>query len=253
METSAGNLAWITPDWPAPARVHAASTLRIGGVSGGGYASLNLGSHVGDHPAAVLENRRRLRSALRLPAEPLWLNQVHGKAVAQPAWHERPPTADVGVFNAYSGGARGVCAILTADCLPVLFCDRAGTRVAAAHAGWRGLAGGVLGAAVNALGVPPDQLLVWLGPAIGPGAFEVGAEVVQAFAARNSATASAFTPNARGRWQADLYLLARLELASLGVEAVHGGGWCTVTEAERFFSYRRDGQTGRMATLIWLE
>lgn len=244
---------WILPDWPAPSRVRAASTYRAGGVSGGVYASLNLGAHVGDHPAAVLENRRRLRMALQLPAEPLWLNQVHGTAVAQPGWHVRPPVADVGVFNAYAGGASGVCAVLTADCLPVLFCDNAGTRVAAAHAGWRGLAGGVLESAITALGVAPGELLAWLGPAIGPDAFEVGDEVVKAFAARDPATASAFKANTKGRWQADLYQLARLELQRLGVRAIHGGGRCTVTEQDRFFSYRRDGQTGRMATLVWLE
>jgi len=246
------SLEWIEPDWPAARWVRAASTFRAGGVSKGTYASLNLGAHVGDHPAALLENRRRLRAALKLPGEPLWLNQVHGSAVASPGWHERPPTADVAIFNAYAGGARGVCAVLTADCLPVLFCDRAGTRVAAAHGGWRGLAGGVLGAAVAALNVAPGELLAWLGPAIGPQAFEVGDDVVQAFAALDPGR-TAFTPNARGRWQADLYRLARLELARLGVMQVFGGGDCTATERERFFSYRRDGQTGRMATLIWLE
>lgn len=247
------DLEWIEPDWPARAWVRAASTLRMGGTSSGVYASLNLGAHVGDHPAAVLENRRRLRVALKLPAEPLWLNQVHGTAVAVPGWYERPPTADAAVFNAYAGGARGVCAVLTADCLPVLFCDRAGSRVAAAHAGWRGLAGGVLAATIKALSGPATELMAWLGPAIGPQAFEVGADVVEAFAARNPASATAFTPNARGRWQADLYQLARQELNRLGVTDVFGGGWCTASESARFFSYRRDGQTGRMATLIWLE
>ncbi len=253
MTDSAKALQWLVPDWPAPAHVRAASTLRSGGVSHGPYASLNLGAHVGDHPAAVLENRRRLRAALQLPTEPFWLNQVHGKAVAQPAWHERPPTADIGLFNAAVGGLPGVCAILTADCLPVLFCDRAGTRVAAAHAGWRGLAGGVLATAVAALGVPGGQLLAWLGPAIGPAAFEVGEDVLQAFASSHAESAAAFVPNSRGRWQADLYALARLELARLGVRDVYGGALCTASEPDSFFSYRRDGQTGRMATLIWLE
>lgn len=248
-----GELEWVAPDWPAPAWVRAVSTLRMGGASQGAYESLNLAAHVGDHSAAVLENRRRLREALRLPAQPLWLHQVHGIAVASPGWHERPPTADAAVFNAYAGGARGVCAVLTADCLPVLFCDRAGSRVAAAHAGWRGLAAGVLEATVKALQARPADLLAWLGPAIGPGAFEVGADVVQAFSARSPDTAAAFTANARGRWQADLYRLARLELDRLGVTAVFGGGWCTASEATRFFSYRRDGQTGRMATLVWME
>ena len=253
MLNDADSPKWIIPDWPAPAHVRAASTLRQGGVSRGHYASLNLGAHVGDHPAAVLENRRRLRTALKLPTEPLWLNQVHGTAVAQPAWHERPPTADVGVFNAALGGQPGVCAVLTADCLPVLFCDRTGTRIAAAHAGWRGLAGGVLAAAVSALGVPANQLMAWLGPAIGPNAFEVGEEVVQAFTSAQAAAKNAFVANSRGRWQADLYALARLELGRLGLKEIHGGARCTVAETDSFFSYRRDGQTGRMATLIWLE
>jgi len=247
------DLDWIVPDWPAPKHVRAASTLRGGGASRGRYDSLNLGAHVGDHPAAVLENRRRLRRALELPTEPFWLNQVHGTAVAQPAWQAgRPPTADACVYNAASGGQRGVCAVLTADCLPVLFCDRAGTRIAAAHAGWRGLAAGVLARAVEALGGPRPDLLAWIGPAIGPAAFEVGEEVVQAFSAHEESRA-AFVPNARGRWQADLPALARQELARLGITRVYGGDRCTASESDAFFSYRRDGQTGRMATLIWLE
>lgn len=250
----ARDLQWIVPDWPAPGHVRSASTLRQGGASGGRYASLNLGAHVGDHPAAVLENRRRLRAALKLPTEPFWLNQVHGVAVAHPAWRTgRPPTADVAVYNAVSGGQPGVCAVLTADCLPVLFCDRAGTRIAAAHAGWRGLAAGVLASAVHSLGVPGDQLLAWIGPAIGPTAFEVGDDVVQAFTSVHPEAQPAFVRNARGRWQADLFMLAKQELKRLGVVDVYCGNRCTVSEPESFFSYRRDGQTGRMATLIWLD
>ncbi len=250
----APDLQWIEPGWPAPTHVRSASTLRLGGVSGGRYAGLNLGAHVGDHPAAVLENRRRLRRALKLPTEPFWLNQVHGVAVARPAWRTgRPPTADVCVYNAAVGGQPGVCAVLTADCLPVLFCDRAGTRIAAAHAGWRGLAAGVLARAVEALGVPGDQLLAWIGPAIGPAAFEVGDDVVQAFTSAHPESKSAFVPNPRGRWQADLPALARQELKRLGVGDVHGGSRCTASEPDSLFSYRRDGQTGRMATLIWLD
>lgn len=248
------DLQWIVPDWPAPRHVRSASTLRQGGVSGGRYSSLNLGAHVGDHPAAVLENRRRLRAALRLPTEPFWLNQVHGVAVARPAWRTgRPPTADVAVYNAVAGGQPGVCAVLTADCLPVLFCDRAGTRVAAAHAGWRGLAAGVLANAVDALGVPGNELLAWIGPAIGPAAFEVGDDVVLAFTSAHPEARAAFAPNTRGRWQGDLFLLARQALARLGVTEVYGGNRCTASDAEAFFSYRRDGQTGRMATLVWLD
>lgn len=240
---------WI-PDWPAPANVRAASTLRTGGVSRGRYASLNLGTHVGDVPEAVADNRARLRATLRLPAEPCWLEQVHGStAVEAGSAAVKPPRADASIAR----GRGVVCAVLTADCLPVLFCSVDGDRVAAAHAGWRGLAGGILDSTVSSLGLPGAALMAWLGPAIGPQAFEVGDEVRIAFTARDAAAASAFVPNARGRWQADLYRLARLELARLGVHSVFGGSACTYSDEERFFSYRRDGETGRMATLIWLE
>jgi len=242
---------WIAPDWPAPPTVRAAATLRSGGVSQGVFSSLNLGSHVGDEAAAVAENRRLLRAALKLPAEPTWLNQVHGIEVvdAEGVTPEAPPTADASV--ARSAGA--VCVVMTADCLPVLFCDRAGTRVGAAHAGWRGLAGGVLGETVKALDVQPSQLMAWLGPAIEQDAFEVGHEVHEAFIGRAADNAGAFRANARGRWQADLYQLARNELARLGVAAVYGGGFECFADSKRFFSYRRENRTGRMATLIWLE
>ena len=240
---------WITPDWPAPAQVKAAATLRTGGVSEGTFASLNLGAHVGDDANAVAENRRLLKAALQLPAEPTWLNQVHGTTVvAAAAEPGSRPSADASV--AFGPGA--VCVVLTADCLPVLLCDRAGTRVAAAHAGWRGLVGGVLAEAIEALAVSPAELLAWLGPAIEQDAFEVGPEVLEQFAARDPNNAAAFTPNARGRWQADLYQLARNELNRLGVSCVHGGGFRCFADSERFFSYRREPRTGRMATLVWL-
>ncbi|WP_129640868.1 peptidoglycan editing factor PgeF [Peristeroidobacter agariperforans] len=243
---------WIAPDWPAPPNVKAAATLRTGGVSQGAFSSLNLGSHVGDDPAAVAENRRLLRTALNLPAEPAWLNQVHGinvvEASAEGATSAVPPTADASVAR----GAGAVCVVMTADCLPVLFCDRDGTRVGGAHAGWRGLAGGVLGATIKALDVAPSQLMAWLGPAIEPDAFEVGDEVHEAFLKLAADNAAAFKPNARGRWQADLYQLARNELARLGVTAVYGGGFKCFADSERFFSYRRESRTGRMATLVWL-
>jgi YfiH family protein len=229
--------------------------LRTGGVSAGAFANLNLATHVGDVAAAVAENRRRLQAALDLNAAPLWLDQVHGVGVA--AADARGslvgnctdvPQADASVC----AGPGRACVVLTADCLPVLFCDREGTRVGAAHAGWRGLAGGVLGAAVAALDASPDQLMAWLGPAIEQSAFEVGPEVRDQFLARNAGAAAAFVINARGRWQADLYALARLELASLGIQRVYGGTHRCFADAARFFSYRRDGQTGRMATMIWL-
>jgi YfiH family protein len=243
---------WLTPDWPAGPRVRALATMRTGGVSTGPYASLNLAGHVGDDPAAVAENRRRLRDAAQLPAEPLWLEQVHGIEVVthdgRTATDRSPPRADASV--AFEPGR--VCAVLTADCLPVVFTDRAATRVAVSHAGWRGLAAGVLERTVAALGVPPGTLMAWLGPAIGQSAFEVGPEVRDAFVQRSARCAVAFERNAAGRFHADLYALARVVLAESGVIAVYGGGRCTVREAGEFFSYRRDGATGRMATLAWL-
>jgi YfiH family protein len=241
-------LRWIKPDWPAPTQVRVVSTLRDGGVSTGKYRSLNLAEHVGDRPEAVAENRRLLREVLGLPAEPLWLEQVHGTAVAVHRGTPAQPQADAAVA-AVPGR---VCAVMTADCLPVVLADRNGRRVAVAHAGWRGLCSGVLEAAVEAIAVPPAELLAWLGPAIGPDAFEVGPEVRDAFLRRTTDSASAFRANARGRYLADLYTLARVALGRAGVDTTYGGGWCTCSEADRFFSYRRDGVTGRMATLAWL-
>jgi polyphenol oxidase len=241
--------AWITPEWPAPPNVRAAATLRTGGVSTGPFASLNLGSHVGDSVDAVTENRSRVRAMLDLPSEPLWLNQVHGTTVVEANRVITTPTADA----AFARDSRQVCAVLTADCLPVLLCDQNGTRVAAAHAGWRGLGGGILRETVHALGVPAQWLMAWLGPAIEQDAFEVGAEVRDRFIAADAASAVAFRSNERGRWQADLYDLARRELTRLGVTGVYGGGFRCFADRERFFSYRRDGQTGRLATMIWLD
>lgn len=239
---------FLTPDWPAPANIRSAVTLRTGGVSVGPYASFNLATHVGDEPVAVTENRRRLRESLDLSAEPAWLNQVHGVNVVEALPQAVPPTADASV-----GRARGqVCVVMTADCLPVLFCDRAGTRVAAAHAGWRGLAGGVLAETIKALAVPPQELLAWLGPVIEQPAFEVGDEVREQFNARDPANDAAFVVNERGRWQADLYALARNELMRLGIGSVYGGGFNVFADSERFFSYRRAPKTGRMASLVWL-
>lgn len=240
---------WIVPDWPAPAAVRALSTLRGGGVSAPPYASLNLGSHVGDLPAAVAENRRRLRAAGALPAEPLWLAQVHGARVLDLDADEVPGEADAAITHRPGR----VCAVLTADCLPVLLACASGDGVAAVHAGWRGLAAGVIEAAVRALGSAPASILAWLGPAIGPGHFEVGAEVHDALLQQDPAAGSAFERNARGRHLADLYTLARRRLERLGIEQIYGGGECTFAAADRYFSHRRDGVTGRQATLIWLE
>lgn len=240
----------LLPDWPAPAAVRAACTTRLGGVSQGVYASLNMGRSGGDESAAVSENRRRVHQALGLPAEPCWIRQVHGVRAVQMPQAAPEPEADASFT--FERGV--VCAVQAADCLPVLFCDENGTRVAAAHAGWRGLAGGVLERTVAALGVAPGQLLAWLGPAIGPEAFEVGDEVRDAFVAGDAEAVHAFRPGAvAGKHYADLYALARRRLALAGVNRVSGGGLSTHADPARFYSYRRDGVTGRMAALIWLE
>lgn len=236
---------FLTPSWPAPANVHALVTTRAGGVSSGVYASLNLGDHVGDEPTAVAENRAILRRATG--CYPLWLKQVHGTAVAING--EARQVAD-GAVSRMPGFA---CAMMTADCLPVLLCDRAGTVVGAAHAGWRGLCDGVIEATVRAMGVPGAELLAWLGPAIGPTAFEVGGEVREAFLARNLAAEAAFVARDKNKWLCDIYLLARQRLVEAGVTDISGGDLCTVSDADRFYSYRRDGVTGRMASLVWLE
>jgi YfiH family protein len=243
------HLGWLLPEWPAPPPVRACTTTRLGGVSEGPYASLNLAEHVGDDPKHVAENRRRLVQALRLPAMPLWLRQVHGNAVVDVTVAQPDCEADAN----YARRAGTVCAVLTADCLPILVCDGGGTRVAAVHAGWRGLLNGVVENAVRTLNIPGRELLAWLGPAIGPLAFEVGDEVRAAYIASDPATAEHFTPSPAGRWLADLYGLARQRLARVHVDRVYGGHWCTASDASRFYSYRRDGVTGRMASLIWLE
>jgi len=235
---------WLQAEWPAPANVRALSTTRSGGCSTGAWASMNLGRHCGDEPDHVSRNRQVLNR--ELPAAPQWLRQVHGASVARHPGDPGPePEADALV--AFAPGQ--VCAVLTADCLPVVFCDRAGSRVAVAHAGWRGLAGGVLQATVGALEVEPSELLAWLGPAIGPSVYEVGAEVAAAFPGEFD---QGFAP--RGdRWLLDLYTVARLKLGAAGVTSVFGGGFCTFSDSERFYSYRRDGPTGRMATLVGIE
>ena len=239
---------WIVPDWPAPDTVLALTTTRTGGVSGGPWAGLNLADHVGDAPGAVEHNRIRLGEALGLPASPCWLQQVHGNRVVDAAETGVPVQAD----GAWTGRHGAVCAVLTADCLPVLLCDRAATRVAAVHAGWRGLAAGIIEQAVHTLRLPGRELLAWLGPAIGADAYVVGDEVRGAFVGRQSRAAAAFRPALAGGWHADLYALARLRLTACGIATISGGDCCTHRDPERFYSYRRDGVTGRMATLIWL-
>lgn len=234
------------PEWPAPANVRALQTLRSGGLSQAPWDSFNLAEHVGDNPADVAGNRNLLRQ--KLPAEPCWLTQTHGDFAVDAVIAPKMIEADA----AFSSQAGVVCAVMTADCLPVLFCDAAGSVVAAAHAGWRGLLSGVLEQTIARMQVPGGQLLAWLGPCIGPENFEVGDEVRQAFVARDSAAKAAFKSLGQSKWLADLPLLARQRLNSAGVLAIFGGGMCTVDEGSRFYSYRRDGVTGRMASLIWL-
>lgn len=236
----------IEPDWPAPPGVRAVSTLRRGGTSVGPYSSLNLGGHVGDDPARVAANRLRVGEGLALPGEPAWLHQVHGVR-AVPAEAPGDGAADA----AWTRESGVVCAVMTADCLPILLCSGDGAAVAAVHAGWRGLAGGVVEAAVAAMG--GGELLAWLGPAIGPDAFEVGGEVREAFLRNGAEFGSGFRETGGGKWLADIYRLGRLTLERQGIAAIYGGGCCTFGQAEDFFSYRRDGTTGRMASLIWRE
>lgn len=237
---------WIRPDWPAPRRVRACVTTRNGGLSQAPFDGFNLGDHVGDAPDRVSANRKDLQRLLG--CEPAWMSQVHSSSAVE-ADPFGCPTADA----CWTGEVGIACAVLTADCLPVLFCDLDGTRVAAAHAGWRGLAAGVLEATVSAMAVPGEHLIAWLGPAIGPAAFEVGSEVRDAFISRHPTCSDAFAPSQNaGRFMADIYQLARIRLAVCGVTAVFGGGFCTVSDP-RFYSYRRAALTGRFASLIWLD
>jgi len=238
----------IYPDWPAPVNVRAVITTRRGGVSQAPYAGLNLGLHVGDDPVRVARNRALLKQQARLPSDPLWLQQIHGCQVAECSSETLPATADA----ATTVEPGRVCAVMTADCLPLLICNRSGTRVAAVHAGWRGLAAGVIEATLARFEEPDDELLVWLGPAIGPLSFEVGEDVRDAFLSVDSMAEPGFKPGRSGRWLADLYFLARRRLALPQVVYIGGGDYCTMSESDRFFSYRRDGTTGRMASLIWL-
>lgn len=263
---------WLTPDWPAPANVRALCTTRVGGVSRGPWAGLNPAAHVGDDPAAVARNRALLRA--QLPADPVWLTQVHGTRVVDPAAHTPdlpPPEADA----ARTQALRTPCAVLTADCLPILLCDRgrrreleegastsaaaevAATEVASIHAGWRGLADGVIGATAAAMCTQPRDWLAWIGPCIGPEAFECGDDVLAAFCTDHPEARAAFRPHPQhpGKWLGDLPAIARQRLVALGVPAaaIYGGGLCTVSDPQRFYSFRRDGVTGRMASIVWLE
>ena len=236
---------WLVPDWPAPPNVRAFVTTRAGGVSEGEYASMNLGLSSGDSADRVRTNRQIVRAAL--PSDPVYMRQVHGTAVAMLDSVDDSVTADAAVC----GVAGRVATVLTADCMPLLLVDRGGARVAAVHAGWRGMAAGVVESAVDALGVPPADVIAWMGPTIGPDAFEVGPEVREAFVACDPKAAAAFRAHKPGKFMADLYELARLRLASRGVTEAFGGGFCTFHETGRFFSYRRAAKSGRMGAFIW--
>ncbi len=237
----------IIPDWPAPAHVKALQTTRLGGTSCKPYDSLNLGDHVGDAPLTVARNRMSLNTLL--PSEPVWLEQVHGTVVAIADSASCRPQADACIARQRAA----VCVVMTADCLPVLLCDAQGSAVGAAHAGWKGLAAGVIEATVQAMNVAPQNMMAWLGPAISQQAFEVGDEVRVLFVDADPQAAAAFMPSQHGKWLADIYALARLRLNALGITQIYGGDYCTYRDAERFFSYRRDGVTGRMGTFIWIE
>jgi len=237
----------IVPEWPAPPHVRALITTRNGGVSQGPFASFNLGIRAGDDPQAVTTNRANLRRFL--PQEPKWLTQQHGAAAVEVDGLAHSPAADAGI--ARQPGT--VCVITVADCVPVLLTDKRGMLVAAAHAGWRGLGRGIIENTVRGMGVAPEELLAYLGPGIGPKAFEVGADVYDTFVKQNTLAARAFAPGRAGRWYADIYALTRLALERAGISRVYGGGLCTVSDPLRFYSYRRDRITGRMAALIWRE
>ena len=240
---------WIQPDWPAPPNVRAFVTTRHGGVSPGEYASMNLGVNSGDDAANVARNRLIVRACL--PSAPHWMKQVHGVETADLDRIESgdAPRADAAV----TGEAGRVAVVLTADCMPLFLCDARGTRVGVAHAGWRGMAAGVIEGAVRSLGGEPGDVLAWMGPAIGPAAFEVGPEVRAAFMDVDARAASAFVPHGGAKYKADLYALARQRLERAGVRAISGGGFCTYREADRFFSYRRVQASGRMGAFIWME
>lgn len=246
-------LELITPNWPAPDNIHAYSSTRLSGKSQGVYEGLNLALHVSDDPGIVVQNRRQLSEAINLPNEPFWLNQVHQSTALNTSMQQNKledgvaPDADA----SFSLQANQVCAVMTADCLPVLICNSQGDKVAAVHAGWRGLAEGVIENTVAGLNERPGRLLAWLGPAIGPQAFEVGEEVRSAFVDKFAQAELAFIQNRPGHYLADIYQLARLVLNGVGVKAIYGGEYCTFNDADHFYSYRRDGTTGRQVSLIW--
>lgn len=236
---------WITADWPAPENIHAISTLRTGGISQGEFSSLNPADHVNDKLQHVLANRQMIKTMLALPADPVWLRQTHSIQAVCADRVTGTPEADA----SYTTQSNIVCAVLTADCLPILLCDPQGTTVAAIHGGWRGLLNGIIESTLCKM--PHGEFMAWLGPAIGAQSFEAGDDVRNAFISKSEQFRAAFKNHAEGKYLADIYQIARILLNNAGVQKIYGGQFCTVRESERFFSYRRDGQTGRMATMIW--
>ena len=246
------NKHWLVPNWPAPANIHTATTLRTGGVSNKPYSSLNPATHVNDLTENVLQNRKVISDMLGLPSEPVWLDQVHSNHIVKAEKGAIPQQADA----SYSTESSVVCAVMTADCLPLLICSNDGQKIAAIHAGWRGLLSGIISNSISELtfitpNTKSDDFLVWLGPAIGPNRFEIGTEVREAFMEKSKLYEIAFKKQINGKYLADIYQLAKIELSTLGINNIYGGIYCTMSEEDRFFSYRRDNQTGRMATLIW--
>jgi len=246
------NKHWLVPDWPAPVNIHAATTLRTGGVSKEPYLSLNPATHVNDLTERVLQNQKIISDMLNLPADPIWLDQIHSNRIVKAEKTATPQQADA----SYSNESGVVCVVMTADCLPLLICSKDGKKIAAIHAGWRGLLSGGISNSISELAcvapiAKPTDLLVWLGPAIGPNCFEISVEVCEAFVEKSKHYEKAFKLQNNGKYLADIYQLAKIELNTLGIINIYGGTYCTMTEKDRFFSYRKNNQTGRMATLIW--
>ena len=238
----------IYPDWPAPENIKAISTTRIGGFSLPPYDELNLADHVDDNPDAVNKNRVYLGELADLPESPRWLSQIHETRVLNS--HDWQP--DVQADAMISNSLNHICTTMTADCLPILLCTQQGDTVAAIHAGWRGLAAGIIEQTINKFSCAPQNIIAWLGPAIGPTQFEVGTEVYQLFTHDCPKAKQAFQQTDSSHYLANIYCLARQHLTKLGITAIYGGNYCTVTDKQLFFSYRRDGVTGRMASMIWI-
>lgn len=249
MQKKIPDSSWLPADWDAPDNIHAGTTTRLGGVSTGSYTSFNLADHVGDSDLHVSQNRKQLISDLELPSEPVWLNQVHGNNVINIATDNKKQSAD----GAYSNSVNHVCVVLTADCLPVLLCDNDGKEIAAIHVGWRGYSNDIIYAAIKKFTTGPEKLMAWLGPYIHSEYYEVGPEVMHACTKLSADAARAFQPASNGHWYADLGKLVRIQLLKNGLSNINGGNFCTFRDSDYFYSYRRDGITGRIASMIWMD